>query len=144
MRSLYKNNNQLESFSNHPYHCCHPGTTALTITVIERLYLKLSQFSRINEFSQILVCPCLLSLSSLINLKLSRAYLLQFILYIASIHPKCVVYSSYSIYWYTTMVATLLPYCIHILVCISPLYIHFLLSQALFTDHRLLFHQNNR
>ena len=60
MRSLYKNNNQLESFSNHPYHCCHPGTTALTITVIERLYLKLSQFSRINEFSQILVCPCLL------------------------------------------------------------------------------------
>ena len=49
MRSLYNKNNRLESFSNHPDHCCNPGTAALTITVSERIrsYLDLAHIKKI-------------------------------------------------------------------------------------------------
>ena len=48
MRSLYKKNNQLESFSNYPDHCRKPGTVALTITVTERIrsYLDLAYIKK--------------------------------------------------------------------------------------------------
>ena len=49
MRSLYNKNNQLELFSNHPDHCCNPGTAALTITVTEKIrsYLDLAQHQKV-------------------------------------------------------------------------------------------------